>query len=833
MANGSMTPSSNNVYPIIEASASGGINTVTINYTLKFYTWGKINWGVNSSSSLIASCDGKTASGKADYAIYKGTSGSGILTIASGSLTIYNVGDGSKSWSIEWKRWNMNVGVGDGKTYTSFSASESGTVSVDPSYTSCSAPTILKVNNSTTLKQNFAPGDSVTVSWSGASGGTNNPIDSYLLQWGYSDGSWGWSKQVDGTSTNISLPGGEGKLIDFQVKAVSSVSSTYDSGFKRVDDFIQTYSKPTMSSPTISQSNGTVTISWSKGTDGINNDISGYYVYYQSKPFSSADYGATTLLSNLLGTNARSYTWSNGTANYYYRFTVVAKGENWSQSDYNWSSSIQLQDTYVAATSPTIFTYSILNVESGQTSPYPSQQIQISWGGATGGTKNGEVINPNGYSIQYNINNGVWENLNDSIPSDTYSLNYTIQPGSNTVNFRIKTKSAGGSTFDSGYVSLNTPITIGTAPPPLATTAQISISQAGGGTASPQLQLNFKVDSPFTIQSNYNKISYYNIYYTSSTSDNISENINNYTLWKRINTIDDIPDTGDPFTNIQWGLYYRFAMIAYGEYNGQAGPIFSNTAQVEAPDGTPAQRIEISGSGTYIDENGLVYAIAGSKNFTMTPTGGVNLQKYQIEYSTYQTFDSSTKIDLNTNGQSFTLTTGTNEVSIFYYIRVWSYLLDGTLVETPLYINEGFADNYNGLVTYKSREELSQKNKYNPIVQIKRAYDYVWDREDSISNGLRLADGELGATYTEGDNRPKLKLGDGKSLFRDLPYLFIIPDNISEIAEIYTPKGVFPKNSDFEINTPTINFFANNNDLTTQMSVKYNTEEEALEFFAE
>lgn len=705
-------------------------------------------------------------------------------------------------------------------------------VNVPGTYSTCSAPTTLKINNSTAKPQMVEPGESVTVSWSGASGGLNNPISGYLVEWGQNSLPWSSAqrKTVTSTSTSVTIPSKEGEYIDFRVTTQGSVSGYVTGGSITVNQFARTYSKPTMKTATVSQSNGDITISWQAGSAGISNSISSYNIYYQSKQSSSSSWGNKTLLVTK-ATSDRSHLWEEGTPNRYYRFTVNAKGTNYSESTDNWTSQILLLDSYTAATAPTSFTYTIQGLETGQTNPYPSQSIQLTWSGATGGTKNEEDINPLGYEIQYQSNNGSWYNLDSSINATESTKDYTITQGTSILNFRIRTKSQGGTSWYSPYVTLASPITVGVAPAPSSETAEIRITQQmESDGVTPINQLNFEVTSPFTINSIYNKIISYDIYYTSARDSNVSDNINSYTLWKNISTIEDIPVGGEPFANAEWGLYYRFAMIAYGEYNGQSTPVFSNTAEIVAPQGIPAQRVIISGSGAYTDESQEVKAIGGNQKFIITPDGYNDIKKLEIEYSTDGTYATSTKADIPLGG-SFTLNTGDFDSGVFYYIRIWSYALgEDTPIETPLYINEDIHPN--GQVDYVSRDYLSTKNKENPIVQIKRAYDYVWEREDSRSNGLRLADGELGATYTPGIPTPKLKLGDGKTAFKDLPYLFVIPENITEISEIYTPAGIFPKSSNFEINAPTVNFFESNSEMTRQMSIKYNPDEEALEFLS-
>lgn len=230
MAKGSMTPSSNNVYPIIEASASspsGG--RVVVSYTLKFYTWGKIGWSRNTSSELKATCNGVSGTAQSDYAL--SFSSKGTHTVASGSITLNNCGSGSKSWSITWRRWNMSVSCGDGKTYTGFSATASGTVNVAASYTACTAPKL------TVNKTSAYMGDSMTVSYSGAAGGTNNGITGYDVQWSHNKSTWSTYNVSLGTSTSGSFSHSEVSTTGwmyFRMRTKGSAGSSYYSGWSNV-----------------------------------------------------------------------------------------------------------------------------------------------------------------------------------------------------------------------------------------------------------------------------------------------------------------------------------------------------------------------------------------------------------------------------------------------------------------------------------------------------------------------------------------------------------------------------------------------------------------------
>ena len=676
------------------------------------------------------------------------------------------------------------------------------TVSVPGITSKCKAPTDLWVSS-----YYVNPGGNVTVSWNGASGGTNNAISRYWLTWGYSDGGWDYganSYTSSGSSSlSITVPSREGKYLDFQVRTEGTAGTNYYSDYYREDNLVRTRSRPTMSACSATHYNGTTTISWSAATGGVDNPVSKYEIWYSYKSSSSGSWSTRQHLANTANSSTRSYTWTGGTVGYYYRFSVVALGTNYlySATTDTWSGQIQKTNKYTYATAPTNFTYSILKLDSGQSSstPYPSQKIELSWSGASGGTQNNISVSPNGYEIQYQTNSGSWYNLDTSVPSSPYE--YTIPAGASKVNFRIRTKSIGGSSWYSGYKTLGA-IIIGTAPAPSSSTAEISITQPNRGSLSGK-QLNLKIVSPFTVNSNYNKISRYNIYYTSSLSGPVTTtDISKYTLWKSISSSYNIPSDGEPFTNVQWGTNYRFAMIAYGQYNGQTNPVFSNSEVVQAPDGVPAQGVEVSGSGVYIDDNGEIKAI-GNGYLIFSPYGGTNLSKYELEYSSSSTYSSPSTMDISI-GSSAILSSSDSDSGTFYYVRIWSYTLEGEKIESsPLYLNEDLTAN--GQIVFVSRNELSKKNNENPVVQIKRGPSGIWIREDgriessTSIQGVRLEDGELG--YETDSNR--LKIGQARNTFSSL----------DTIGEIIGTGNDYPKNKSNTIhgNNNILGSSANNN----------------------
>lgn len=222
--------------------------------------------------------------------------------------------------------------------------------------TKCGAPTSI-----TTSSTYANPGDSVTISWSGASSGTNNAINGYEIQWGYREDPWGsgtgyGSKNVSSTSssssTSVTVPSGEGKSIDYRVRTKGPGGTNYYSDWKQVNSLVKTRTKPTAGTTTCSlNSNGSVSISWSGFSSGTDNSISGYELWYQSSADNSTWSDRVRVPGYTTGLKY-SYTWTTATKNTYYRFCAVALGKNYLYSNTSaYGNSIKVTST--TPTNPT------------------------------------------------------------------------------------------------------------------------------------------------------------------------------------------------------------------------------------------------------------------------------------------------------------------------------------------------------------------------------------------------------------------------------------------------------------------------------------------------
>ena len=143
------------------------------------------------------------------------------------------------------------------------------------SYTKCTAPTNVKTNGSV-IKPN---GSNLTITWSGASGGTANPIKSYTIGYKVNNGTLTeLVKGVTATSYIYTTNGAfsRGDKITFLVKAIGTASG-YDSDYSTAGANVTINYLP--SAPSIPQSNytlasdGSVTVTVTIGSDQDSSQI--------------------------------------------------------------------------------------------------------------------------------------------------------------------------------------------------------------------------------------------------------------------------------------------------------------------------------------------------------------------------------------------------------------------------------------------------------------------------------------------------------------------------------------------------------------------------------
>lgn len=191
-----------------------------------------------------------------------------------GSFTVVHSSDGSGSFIV-----SISAYIDSGSNWEhNASAYETCTLNTNLAYSNCYAPT------SVTASGLVAPNGEVTVSWSGASGGTSNSINGYDIYWRItSEGSApSTSTYTNKTSISSTSSSGSAKInignatrghtIVFGVVTKGSAGSSYYSGIT-TGGSVKINSKPTkplggtVSPIKIPASGGTITFNITPGTD--------------------------------------------------------------------------------------------------------------------------------------------------------------------------------------------------------------------------------------------------------------------------------------------------------------------------------------------------------------------------------------------------------------------------------------------------------------------------------------------------------------------------------------------------------------------------------------
>lgn len=126
------------------------------------------------------------------------------------------------------------------------SCSASGTAQLETAYTACSAPTSVTASPS-----NPRRGQTVTISWRGAKGGTKNSINGYDIEYKVGSGSWNSWRSISSTSTSSSTTNSwsqpVGQTGQYRVRTKGTAGSGYYSGWAYSNTITIANSAPTMS----------------------------------------------------------------------------------------------------------------------------------------------------------------------------------------------------------------------------------------------------------------------------------------------------------------------------------------------------------------------------------------------------------------------------------------------------------------------------------------------------------------------------------------------------------------------------------------------------------
>lgn len=286
-----------------------------------------------------------------------------------------------------------------------WSAASTAYATLTTKFTAPTAPTV-KINNSTSAYV-LADSGTATLSWSGASAGTNNPIASYLI---YVDGTlYG---ETPSTQSSLSIPAYSAGNHSWTVITKGSYSNSAASSAV----IVYAYSAPAApTSVTINDASSiylaegnTATLKWSGAGAGTNNPISSYLLYVDD-----TFYGETP--SSTSSVNIPSYGGGE------HKWKVITKGA-YSNSA---ASSTASCFTYTATSAPTSVSLAATTIDAGTSTT-------LSWSGAKAGIYNTIT----GYHI-----------YRSTAENGTYSLAYNVSSTSTSASTSVAAPSTMGQKY--------------------------------------------------------------------------------------------------------------------------------------------------------------------------------------------------------------------------------------------------------------------------------------------------------------------------------------------------------------------------------------------------
>lgn len=390
------------------------------------------------------------------YEVYKSSTLGGTYTLfaSTSSLSTTDTSHGTMGSSYFYKIKTIGASISSGLSNALTVTSQTYTVP-NPPYT------VLLSKNYT-----LVPNESITLSWSGATAGTNNAITGYNV---YRSTTSGGSASFVGTTTDTSLSvisnesyGGK----YYYTVRTKGTKTGFLEGVASTEALIETADYTKCSNPSgLNINGGSVSITidavsasftWSASNAGINNAVTGYFIQEQVLNSSNAvvnDWrSATNLSSEVSNTTATTsiLVYPPTIMAYYKKFRVKAVGSVAGfDSDYVELPYKVYRKLYTNLSAPII--PSVPNVAEGA--------FTLSWSGVSNGSNN----NVSSYEIQYknSLDGGsTWSSwqvlttVSSASSSGSYSVPVNSVRGSYRI-YRIRALGTAGSSWYSIFTECN------------------------------------------------------------------------------------------------------------------------------------------------------------------------------------------------------------------------------------------------------------------------------------------------------------------------------------------------------------------------------------------
>ena len=489
--------------------------------------------------------------------------------------TTGNANQGVRFRVVSDGRLTLTSGVIDNSNYTVLSSPLLTTACGAP--TSCSVSPVL------------AEGD-VTLSWSGSSGGINNTISSYEIQ--YSDSSdnftWGaWTALTTVTTTatsgsiSTSPPSTRGNYRRYQVRTRGAAGASYYSGWKVSTNSVRRNTAPKAPTTAVASpaaySDETITLTWS-GASGGTSPVKGYQIARRTSTdnitWSTWNVLTTLILSASSGSYNPNVSRVPGT---YTQFGI------WTIDTFDVYSVEKISNSIfcdiTACGAPTACSVSATLAEGN---------LSLSWSGASDGAGNAITS----YEIQFsdsadNSTWGAWTALTTVITSATSSI-LNVSPPSTRGNyrrFRVRTRGAAGESFYSDWIVSGNTVRRNTLPtPPSSFTATPAIYE------STTVTLAWSGTIPGT-----SAIKQYVIQRSTST-DGI-----NWSAYEALTIVVSSSASGTFTANASQiaGMYTRYRISVTDTLDAVSAYVVSGTVKKNSPPTAPIIVCPVSGSSSY------------------------------------------------------------------------------------------------------------------------------------------------------------------------------------------------------------------------------------------
>lgn len=449
--------------------------------------------------------------------------------------------------------------------------------------TACGAPTSCSV--SATLAEG-----NVTLSWSGATSGTNNAISSYEIQYSESsnNSTWGpWTALTTVTTTatsgsvSVAPSPTQGYYRRFQVRTRGTAGASYYSGWKISTNSVRRNIAPSpattaVASPT-TYSDEMITLTWS-GASGGTSPIKGYMIASRTSTDNSTWTSWTVLTTLLLSASSGTYnpevSRTPGTYTQYGIWTIDALDV---YSIEKVSNSIYCDITACGA--PTSCSVSATLAEGN---------VTLLWSGASSGAGNAITS----YEIQYSDSSdnstwGEWSALT-TVSSTLTSGSVNVSPPTirgDYRRFRVRTRGTAGENYYSDWTVSSNNVRKNTLPTaPSSFTTQPAIYEVNTVT------LTWSGAAPGT-----STIKQYVIQQSTST-DGVSWSVYEYGT-TILSSATSGTYTATPSSIA--GTYTRYRINVTDILGAVSAYVVSNTVKKNSPPATPIIECPLSGSATY------------------------------------------------------------------------------------------------------------------------------------------------------------------------------------------------------------------------------------------